>query len=64
MDSGFDLLPWARSWACSPGKTQKGQKCLGLDSGYRKNPGLGPDPQSKGSKARSLISLSLVTPTF
>jgi len=44
LDSGFDLLTWTGPWACSPGKTQEGKKCLGLDSGYRKNPGLGPDP--------------------
>jgi len=38
------------TWACSPGKTQaqetprKVKKCLGLDSEYRKNLGLGADP--------------------
>jgi len=26
-----------------PGKTQEGKKCLGLNSGVRKNPGIGPD---------------------
>jgi len=44
LDSGFDFLTWTGSWACSPGKTQEGKKCLDLDSGYRKNPGLGPGP--------------------
>jgi len=59
-------LTWAGSWACSPGKTQaqekprKVKKCLGLDSGYRKNPGLGPDP------GRSLVfrHLQHFTPTL
>jgi len=26
LGSGFDLLTWAGSWACSPGKTQAREK--------------------------------------
>jgi len=56
----FDFLTWTGSWACSPGKTQaqenprKVKKCLDLDSGYRKDPGLGPDP------GRSLLHISKI----
>jgi len=57
LDSGVYFLTWAGPWACSPRKTQaqekprKVKKCLDLNSGYRKNPGLGPDP------ARSLMDI-------
>ena len=61
LGSGFDLLTWAGSWSCSPGKPQavenprKVKKCLDLSSGYRKTSGLGPDP------ARSLETLIELT---
>jgi len=61
LGSGFDLLTRAGSWACSPGKTQaqeiprKVEICLGLDTGYRKNPDLNPDP------GRSLVLISFET---
>jgi len=49
LDSGFDLLTRAFFWPVVQEKPRKGKKCLGLDSGCRKIPDLGPDP------ARSLL---------
>jgi len=54
LDFGLDFLTGLDPGPVSrknpgPGKTRKFKKCLDLDSGYRKIPGLGPGP------ARSLV---------
>jgi len=56
---GFDLLTWAESWACSPGKTQAQEKPRKVKNawawtlGTGKTPGLVPEP------ARSLVVFTL-----
>jgi len=70
LDSGFDLLTWAGSWACSPGEPfprrnpVSSKNWLDLDSEYRKPPGFGPEQGWDGLRKKSGLGFKIPSVGF